>query len=222
MVVDICVLDLMTKLFVCGMLKNPVYCTFSMGIQVLFGVLTFHHCKATTGMIIKVTILVYLAVTDIQSVLDHLIKPFEYGILKQLNNWVYSKDMIVGNTILSGSDDKSVRLWDIRSDEQIQVFNGHTNWVWAVEYSPFVIKNTDGVGGNSNVICSGSLDNTIRFWDIRSNKSELYVIKVYEEIACLKFIELKKNSNNNEKKVNDDICVNLCYGSNKRWICVWG
>ncbi|ETO36851.1 hypothetical protein RFI_00211 [Reticulomyxa filosa] len=41
------------------------------------------------------------------------------------------------NTILSGLDDESVRLWDIRSGEQIQVFNGHTSYVHAVEYSPF-------------------------------------------------------------------------------------
>ncbi|ETO35044.1 WD-40 repeat protein, partial [Reticulomyxa filosa] len=78
------------------------------------------------------------------------------------------------NTILSGSADKSIRLWDIRSGEQIQVFDGHKSFVFAVEYSPFAIKNSNG---NSKVICSGSSDNTIRFWDIRSNKNELYIIK---------------------------------------------
>ncbi|ETO32583.1 hypothetical protein RFI_04534 [Reticulomyxa filosa] len=96
------------------------------------------------------------------------------------------------NTILSGSRDTSVRLWDIRSGQQIQVFNRHTDQVLSVEYSPFVIKN--GIG-NSNVICSGSLDNAIRFWDIRSNKNQLYMIKEnkeYYEIYCLKFIRLKK------------------------------
>ncbi|ETO34762.1 hypothetical protein RFI_02328, partial [Reticulomyxa filosa] len=46
------------------------------------------------------------------------------------------------NTILSGSNDESVHLWDIRSDQKIQVFNGHTNMVYAVEYSPFIIKNS--------------------------------------------------------------------------------
>ncbi|ETO12234.1 hypothetical protein RFI_25142, partial [Reticulomyxa filosa] len=73
------------------------------------------------------------------------------------------------NTILSGSDDKNIRLWDIRSDQQIQVFNSHTNNVYAVEYSPFIIN--DSIG-NSNVICSGSFDNLIRFWifdQIRTN-----------------------------------------------------
>ncbi|ETO27529.1 WD-repeat protein [Reticulomyxa filosa] len=157
---------------------------------------------------------------DIQFVLDHVIKPFEYGILKQPNNLMsvkYGSNELV-NTILSGSDDKSVRLWDIRSDKQIQVFNGHTNTVWCVEYSPFVINNSIS---NSNVICSGSLDNTIRFWDIRSNKDELYVIEGYHEedngILCLKFISLKNGEN--IKNVTYDL--NLCYGSYNGHIRIW-
>ncbi|ETO25336.1 hypothetical protein RFI_11801, partial [Reticulomyxa filosa] len=102
---------------------------------------------------------------------------------------------------------------DIRSDQQIQVFNGHTHLVYAAEYSPFVIKNNIG---NSNVICSGSLDNTIRFWDIRSNKKELCSMEEdcaeYDKIVCLKFVLLKKKVNNNEQKLND--CdVYLYYGS---------
>ncbi|ETO12743.1 hypothetical protein RFI_24632, partial [Reticulomyxa filosa] len=83
--------------------------------------------------------------------------------------------------------------------QQIQVFNGHTNAVFSAEYSPFVIKNSIG---NSNVICSVSLDNTIRFWDIRSNKNQLYMIKGFKKkdngIHCLKFILLK----NKEKSKN--------------------
>ncbi|ETO15310.1 hypothetical protein RFI_22054, partial [Reticulomyxa filosa] len=118
--------------------------------------------------------------------------------------------------------DKSVRLWDIRSDKQIQVFNGHRDAVWSVEYSPFVIK--DSIG-NSNVICSVSWDDTIRFWDIRSNKNELYLIKGYDEyrgIMCLKFLQLKNNEK--KRKINDDIgCgINLCCGSYDGSIYIWG
>ncbi|ETO35434.1 hypothetical protein RFI_01628 [Reticulomyxa filosa] len=125
------------------------------------------------------------------------------------------------NTILSGSHDKSVRLWDIRSGQQIQVFSGHKDTVYAVEYSPFVVNNIE-VGGCSNVICSASEDNTIRFWDSRSNKNELYIIKENDEengIFCLKFIQLKNN-----KKNNNNCCsgVNLCYGLNSGLIHVWG
>ncbi|ETO07573.1 hypothetical protein RFI_29819, partial [Reticulomyxa filosa] len=90
----------------------------------------------------------------------------------------------------------------------IQVFNGHEHWVNVAEYSPFVIKNNIG---NSNVICSGSMDSTIRFWDIRSNKNELFMIKGYERvdngIYCLKFIGLKKKKET--KNVTYDL--NLCY-----------
>ncbi|ETO35985.1 hypothetical protein RFI_01077, partial [Reticulomyxa filosa] len=81
---------------------------------------------------------------------------------------------------------------------QIQVFNGHTSIALSVEYLPFGIKNNSG---NSNMICSGSIDNTIRFWDIRSNKNELYMIKGDEKeddgIYCLKFIVLKKKKETN-------------------------
>ncbi|ETO15935.1 WD-40 repeat protein [Reticulomyxa filosa] len=128
------------------------------------------------------------------------------------------------NTILSGSEDKSVCLWDIRSGQPIQQFKGHKNFVYAVEYSPFIIKDIIEVVG-SNVLCSGSLDNTIRFWDIRSNKNELFVIKGDEKedkgILCLKFMSLKKKVKSNEQKANGD-CVNLCYGSTKGPIRVWG
>ncbi|ETN97763.1 hypothetical protein RFI_39763, partial [Reticulomyxa filosa] len=109
----------------------------------------------------------------------------------------------------------------IRSGEQIQVFNGHTEQVLSVEYSPFVIKNSIG---NSNVICSGSIDNTIRFWDVRSNKNELYVIKGDDEdggIIYLKFLQLKNNEE--KRKINSDISgINLCYGSFGGLIRIWG
>ncbi|ETO33723.1 hypothetical protein RFI_03376, partial [Reticulomyxa filosa] len=65
--------------------------------------------------------------------------------------------------------------------------------------------------GNSNVICSGSTDNTIRFWDIRSNKNELYMIKGDDKedngIFYFKFIELKKK----DKTKNVTYDLNLCY-----------
>ncbi|ETO08824.1 hypothetical protein RFI_28563, partial [Reticulomyxa filosa] len=61
----------------------------------------------------------------------------------------------------------------------------------------------------------------IRFWDIRSNKNELYMIKGNEKkdngISCLKFIVLKKKDNT--KNVSYDL--NLCYGSDKGPIRIW-
>ncbi|ETO36772.1 G-protein beta WD-40 repeats containing protein [Reticulomyxa filosa] len=142
------------------------------------------------------------------------------GHIYYVNSVKYGSNELL-NTILSGSYDESVRLWDIRSGKQIQVFDEHKNAVWSVEYSPFVVKNNE-LGGNLNVICSGSWDNTIRFWDIRSNKNELYMIKGdYKRdrgITCLKFIELKKK----DKTKNVTYDWNLCYGSRNGHIHIWG
>ncbi|ETO00022.1 WD-40 repeat protein, partial [Reticulomyxa filosa] len=161
---------------------------------------------------------------------DETIRIWDIETTKQLNVFKGHEDHIHSvkygsnellNTILSGSEDESVRLWDIRSGKKIQVFNGHTESVSAVAYSPFIVKNSE-FGGNSNVICSGSWDKTIHFWDIRSNKNILHVMKVDKEVLCLKFMELKQKENNNKQKSNDNICINLCYGLSNGSICVWG
>ncbi|ETO36099.1 hypothetical protein RFI_00963, partial [Reticulomyxa filosa] len=121
------------------------------------------------------------------------------------------------NTVLSGSSDKSVRLWDIRSGQQIQVFNGHTETINEVAYSQFVIHDSEG-DDTSNVVCSAA-GNTIRFWDIRSNKNELYMINGDEEdeMCCLAFMQLKKKSNDNRGSG-----IHLCYGTYKGLLHIWG
>ncbi|ETO26974.1 WD-40 repeat-containing protein [Reticulomyxa filosa] len=152
-----------------------------------------------------------ICIWDIETAKQSIVFKGHYNVLMSVK---YGSNEL-GNTILSGALDKTVRLWDIRSGQQIQVFNGHTNTVFAVEYSPFVLNNIEI--GRSNVICSGSVDNTIRFWDIRSNKEELYLIKGDKKddgVVCLKFIPLKKRRKNNEQKVNDSY-ANLCYGAHE-------
>ncbi|ETO05851.1 WD-40 repeat-containing protein [Reticulomyxa filosa] len=181
-----------------------------MDMKKVFNVLIFHHCKTTTITIMKAIVLLTIFKGH-----ENMVISVKYGS-NELGNIGGS------NTILSGAGDKSVRLWDIRSCDQIQVFNGHTSWVNAVEYSPFVINNSE-IGGSSNVVCSVSYDNTIRFWDIRSNKNELHMIKGdhIEDfgIYCLKFLELNKKG----KRNNDRECgINMCYGSHNGNICIWG
>jgi len=56
---------------------------------------------------------------------------------------------------LSGSYDKTMRLWDMASGECIRVFNGHTDSVTAVAMS------ADG-----KWTLSTSLDNSMRLWDV--------------------------------------------------------
>ncbi|ETO33318.1 G-protein beta WD-40 repeats containing protein [Reticulomyxa filosa] len=138
------------------------------------------------------------------------------GHQQALNSVKYGSNELM-NTILSGSEDKSVRLWDIRSGKQIQVFNGHTSEVWAVAYSPFVTNNID-IGEISNVICSGSRDSTIRFWDIRSNKNSLHLIKDCNGILCVKFFQLKKDM----KRKSDTVCdVQFVFGDINHFVSMF-
>ncbi|ETO11755.1 WD-40 repeat-containing protein [Reticulomyxa filosa] len=129
----------------------------------------------------------------------------------------------LANTILSGSNDRVVCLWDIRSGKLIREFYGHKNHVTAVAYSPFVVNNTK-IGGSSNVLCSGSSDNTIRFWDVRLNMKEVFLIRGENEcgITSLKFISLKKKGEDNKSTSNYTYDLNLCFGSYQGPVCIWG
>ncbi|ETO11649.1 G-protein beta WD-40 repeats containing protein, partial [Reticulomyxa filosa] len=66
--------------------------------------------------------------------------------------------------ICSGSEDKTIRLWDIDNNKHIQSFNGHSSYVYCVKFSHYHYHDN-----HRSVICSSSHDKTIRFWDIKEN-----------------------------------------------------
>src|SRR5262245_58909259 len=64
----------------------------------------------------------------------------------------FSRD---GAILVSGSRDKSIRVWDAKTAKQQRVLKEHTADVYSVAFAP------DG-----KTLASGSADKTIRFWDV--------------------------------------------------------
>jgi WD40 repeat protein len=61
--------------------------------------------------------------------------------------------------ILSGSSDRTIKLWDISSGKLLQTFSRHSGSVWSVAVSP-----------NGQRFASGSGDNTADVWDLATGK----------------------------------------------------
>lgn len=71
-------------------------------------------------------------------------------------------------TLMSCSDDKTVRLWDLPSNTPSRMFTGHSDYVRSGAFIP---------GGNSNLLVSGSYDETVRVWDARTPGGSVFTFK---------------------------------------------
>ncbi len=64
-----------------------------------------------------------------------------------------------GNTLASGSEDKTIRLWNANTGEYIRTLEGHTRYVNSVAFS-----------SDSSTLASGSNDKTIRLWNVNTGE----------------------------------------------------
>lgn len=62
-------------------------------------------------------------------------------------------------TIVSGSSDNTIKIWDVKERKCLHTLVGHTSDITSVAISP-----------NSKFIVSGSRDDTIKIWDIENGK----------------------------------------------------
>ena len=69
---------------------------------------------------------------------------------------VFSSD---GRSLVSGSQDETVKLWDMQTGGVVKTFYGHTDYVWSVSISVDCVR-----------IASGSDDNTVCLWSIQTGE----------------------------------------------------
>lgn len=60
-----------------------------------------------------------------------------------------------GQLLLSGSDDKMLKVWQLTDRKFMFSINAHSNWIKSAEFSP-----------DTRLICSGSEDRQVKLWDV--------------------------------------------------------
>jgi len=95
-----------------------------------------------------------------------------FGHTKEVNSLNFLSD---GTSLVSGSDDCTVKLWDMQTGGVVKTFSGHTNWVYSVS-----------VSADCATIASGSSDDTIRLWDIQTGKC-YHVIRQQSVVRNVRF-----------------------------------
>ena len=86
-----------------------------------------------------------------------------------------------GKTLASGSDDRTIRVWDVESGKEKAVLTGHSEPVRTVVFSPDGKTLASGAGARS------SSDRSIRLWDAESGKEKAQITGHGDSVMCVRF-----------------------------------
>jgi WD40 repeat protein len=107
------------------------------------------------------TVIQSLKIDKNQSLSKHHTKVINYELVKTLTGHQDSVNSVVispdGGTVVSGSDDKTIKIWDLNTGDLKQTLTNHKSSVYSVAISP-----------DCNTVVSGSEDKTIKIWDLNT------------------------------------------------------
>eukprot|EP00794_Sanderia_malayensis_P011242 gene11242-12422_t len=113
-----------------------------------------------------------------------------------LTNVAFNKS---GSSFITGSYDRTCKVWDTASGEELHTLEGHKNVVYAVAFNnPYGDKIATGsfdktakvcVAFNfqSTLIATGSMDNTAKLWDVQKGTEVSTLTGHSAEIICTSF-----------------------------------
>lgn len=113
--------------------------------------------------------------------------------------------------IVSGSDDQSIHIYDIRKGELMKRLAGHEGGVWALQYL-------------GQTLVSGSTDRTVRVWDMESGKCTHVFDGHTSTVRCLLIIPqdpiISSNLGSSRKTITPQIPI-IVTGSRDATLRVW-
>jgi WD40 repeat protein len=83
-----------------------------------------------------------------------------------------------GRYILTGSDDGTVRLWNVQDEpRELVVFSGHLGGVWALK-----------VDWDREILVTGSTDRTLIVWDLHSGERLRHLLGHTSTVRCVELV----------------------------------
>ncbi|QRW14635.1 F-box/WD repeat-containing protein pof1 [Ceratobasidium sp. AG-Ba] len=135
-----------------------------------------------------------------------------------------------GKMLFSASDDGVIRLWDLNLRTCVQQFTGHVGQVQSIR----LVMLDGGCGeekkdgqrsGPVPVLISGSLDNTIRIWDVESGKARKTLFGHIEGVWAVQSDKLRVVSASHDRTIKvwnhgDGNCIGTLVGHRGAVTCL--